>query len=152
MDKAEKILFLEKLLDMASKKLKELGYKNSFFLFDDIAPFYSLGTSELRVNKVNEETGYPFDLTFIMHGNTMLEKSPALRHSINAIFNKWKKSKCSQCEDILLQIVDQLEQETTNGWAIGLPFEYSSSHKCGLLLWHAGVSIEQLAISLDIMA
>ena len=144
----EKILFLEKLLSQASKRLVHFGWKKDFFLFDDVHPFYMLGTKDLLVNRINEKTSAAFNLPLAMHGNAMLEKSRKEKHSIHAIINRWKNSKSVDDEDILLAIVDQLEHEAMTGWAIGLKFFHSMVP--GMVMWHANVPIEQLAIELDV--
>lgn len=88
----------------------------------------------------------PFSIT----SNHILEKSRKVKHSIQTIINRWKKSKRAVDANILLQIVSQMEHEVENGWSIGLKFEKSLVP--GLILWHAHVPIEQLAISLDVEA
>ena len=144
----EKILFLEKLLSQASKRLAHFGWKKDFFLFDDVHPFYMLGTNDLLVNRINEKTSAAFNLPLAMHGNAMLEKSRKAKHSVRAIIKRWKNSKSANDKDILLAIVDQMELEAMTGWAIGLKFFDSSVP--GMVMWHANVSIEQLAIKLDV--
>ena len=98
----------------------------------------------------DEKTGATFSLPFAMNGNSKFEKSRKVKHSIRTIINQWKKSKSAVDADILLQIVSQMEHEVENGWSIGLKFEKSLVP--GLILWHAHVPIEQLAISLDVEA
>ena len=149
MEDVDKIVFLDKLLSQASKRLDFFGNQNKFYLFDD-AIFFKLGTDSCDVQRVNEKTGATFYLPFTMNGNPVLEKSSKIKHSIRAIINRWKKSKCTVDADILLQIVLQMEHEVENGWSIGLKFEKSLVP--GMILWHAHVPIEQLAISLDVEA
>lgn len=144
----EKILFLEKLLSQASKRLAHFGWKKDFFLFDDMHPFYMLGTTDLLVNKINEKTSATFNLPLAMHGNALLEKSRKLKHSVRAIINRWKNSKSADDKDILLAIVGQMEHEAMTGWAIGLKF--FNSIVPGMVMWHANVPIEQLTIELDV--
>lgn len=149
MEDVDKIVFLDKLLSQASKRLDFFGNPNKFYLFDD-AIFFKLGTDSCDVQLVNEKTGTTFYLPFTMNGNPVLEKSSKIKHSIRAIINRWKKSKRTVDADILLQIVLQMEHEVENGWSIGLKFEKSLVP--GMILWHAHVPIEQLAISLDVEA
>ena len=149
MEDVEKIVFLDKLLSQASKRLDFFGNPSEFYLFDD-AIFFKLGTDSCDVQRVNVKTGATFYLPFSITSNPILEKSRKIRHSIRTIINRWKKSKNAIDADILLQIVSQMEHEVENGWSIGLKFE--SNPVPGLILWHAHVPIEQLAISLDIEA
>ena len=149
MEDVDKIVFLDKLLSQASKRLDFFGKPNKFYLFDD-AIFFKLGTDSCDVQRVNEKTGATFSLPFAMNGNSKFEKSRKVKHSIRTIINQWKKSKSAVDADILLQIVSQMEHEVENGWSIGLKFEKSLVP--GLILWHAHVPIEQLAISLDVEA
>lgn len=144
----EKILFLEKLLSQASKRLVHFGWRKDFFLFDDVHPFYMLGTNDLLVKRINEKTTATFNLPLAMHDNALLEKSRKAKHSVRAIINRWKNSKSTDDEDILLAIVDQMEHEAMTGWAIGLQFFHSMVP--GMVMWHANVPIEQLAIELDV--
>jgi len=148
MDNIEKILFLEKLLVQASKKLKSFGYSNNFFLYENINPLFELGTNECMVKNVNENTNATFPLIFSLHGNPILEKSKKIKHSLKSIINRWKNSKSEDDEDILLQIVFQMETEVDAGYSIGIKFDRSFIP--GLILWHAKVPIEQLAIELDV--
>lgn len=148
MDNIEKILFLEKLLVQASKKLNSFGYSKNFFLYDNFNPLFKLGTNECIVKKVNEDTNVTFPLIFSLHGNSMIEKSKAIKHSLKSIINRWKNSKSKDDEDILLQIVFQMEIEVNSGYSIGIKFDRSLIQ--GLILWHAKVPIEQLAIELDV--
>ena len=149
MEDTEKIEFLDRLLSQASKRLDFFGKPSKFYLFDD-GFFFKLGTDSCDVRRVNEKTGTTFSLPFAMNGNPVPEKSSKVKHSILTISNRWKKSKRAVDADILLQIVSQMEHEVENGWSIGLKFE--SNPVPGLILWHAHVPIEQLAISLDIEA
>ena len=149
MEDVEKIEFLDRLLSQASKRLDFFGNSTKFYLFDD-AIFFKLGTDSCDVKRVNEKTGATFYLPFSITSNPVLEKSRKVKHSIQTIINRWKKSKITVDADILLQIVSQMEHEVENGWSIGLKFEKSLVP--GMILWHAHVPIEQLAISLDIEA
>ena len=149
MEDVEKIEFLDRLLSQASKRLDFFGNSTKFYLFDD-AIFFKLGTDSCDVKRVNEKTGATFYLPFSITSNPILEKSRKVKHSIQTIINRWKKSKSAVDADILLQIVSQMEHEVENGWSIGLKFERSLVP--GLILWHAHVPIEQLAISLDVEA
>ena len=149
MEDVEKIEFLDRLLSQASKRLDFFGNSTKFYLFDD-AIFFKLGTDSCDVKRVNEKTGATFYLPFSITSNPVLEKSRKVKHSIQTIINRWKKSKSAVDADILLQIVSQMEHEVENGWSIGLKFERSLVP--GLILWHAHVPIEQLAISLDVEA
>ena len=149
MEDVEKIVFLDKLLSQASKRLDFFSKSSKFYLFDD-AIFFKLGTDSCDVQRVNEKTGATFYLPFSITSNPILEKSRNVKHSIQTIINRWKKSKSAVDADILLQIVSQMEHEVENGWSIGLKFE--KSFVPGLILWHAHVPIEQLAISLDVEA
>ena len=149
MEDVEKIVFLDKLLSQASKRLDFFGNPSEFYLFDDTI-FFKLGIDSCDVQRVNEKTGATFSLQFTMNGNTMLEKSRKVKHSIQTIINRWKKSKSAVDADILLQIVLQMEHEVENGWSIGVKLEKSLVP--GLILWHAHVPIEQLAIALDLEA
>ena len=149
MEDTEKIEFLDRLLSQASKRLDFFGKSSKFYLFDD-GFFFRLGTDSCDVQRVNEKTGATFYLPFSITSNPILEKSRKVKHSIQTIINRWKKSKRAVDADILLQIVSQMEHEVENGWSIGLKFEKSLVP--GLILWHAHVPIEQLAISLDVEA
>ena len=149
MEDVDKIAFLDKLLSQASKRLDFFGNSSKFYLFDD-GLFFKLGTDSCDVQRVNEKTGATFYLPFSITSNPILEKSRKVKHSIQTIINRWKKSKSAVDADILLQIVLQMEHEVENGWSIGLKFEKSLVP--GLILWHAHVPIEQLAISLDVEA
>ena len=149
MEDTEKIEFLDRLLLQASKRLDFFGKPSKFYLFDD-GFFFRLGTNSCDVRRVNEKTGTTFSLPFAMNGNPVREKSSKVKHSILTIINRWKKSKRAVDADILLQIVSQMEHEVENGWSIGLKFE--SNPVPGMILWHAHVPIEQLAISLDVDA
>ena len=149
MEDVEKIEFFDRLLLQASKRLNFFGNPSEFYLFDD-ALFFKLGTDSCDVQRVNEKTGATFYLPFSITSNPILEKSRKIKHSIQTIINRWKKSKSTVDADILLQIVSQMEHEVENGWSIGLKFEKSLVP--GLILWHAHVPIEQLAISLDVEA
>ena len=149
MEDVEKIVFLDKLLSQASKRLDFFDNPSEFYLFDD-ALFFKLGTDSCDVQRVNEKTGATFYLSFSITSNPILEKSRKVKHSIQTIINRWKKSKSAVDADILLQIVLQMEHEVENGWSIGLKFEKSLVP--GLILWHAHVPIEQLAIALDLEA
>ena len=143
MEDVEKIVFLDKLLSQASKRLDFFDNPSEFYLFDD-ALFFKLGTDSCDVQRVNEKTGATFYLPFSIISNPILEKSRKVKHSIQTIINRWKKSKRAVDADILLQIVFQMEYEVENGWSIGLEFEKSLVP--GIILWHAYVPIEQLAI------
>lgn len=147
MEDVDKIVFLDKLLSQASKRLDFFGVSSKFYLFDD-GVFFRLGTDSCDVRRVNEKTGATFSLPFAMNGNTVLEKSIKVKRSVRTISNRWKKSKRAVDADILLQIVSRMEHEVENGWSIGLKFEKSLVP--GMILWHAHVPIEQLAISLDV--
>ena len=149
MEDVEKIEFFDRLLSQASKRLDFFGKSSKFYLFDD-AIFFKLGTDSCDVQRVNVKTGATFSLPFAINGNSMLEKSRKVKHSIQAIINRWKKSKSAVDADILLQIVLQMEHEVENGWSIGVKLEKSLVP--GLILWHAHVPIEQLAIALDLEA
>ena len=149
MEDVEKIVLLDNLLSQASKRLDFFGNPREFYLFDD-ALFFKLGTDSCDVQRVNEKTGATFYLPFSITSNPILEKSRKVKHSIQTIINRWKKSKRAVDADILLQIVLQMEHEVENGWPIGLKFE--KSFVSGMLFWHAHVPIEQLAISLDVEA
>lgn len=48
MDDVDKIVFLDKLLSQASKRLDFFGNQNKFYLFDD-AIFFKLGTDSCDV-------------------------------------------------------------------------------------------------------
>lgn len=146
MEDTEKIEFLDRLLSQASKRLDFFGNPSKFYLFDDVL-FFKLGTDSSFVNLVNEKTNKTFSFQFAM---PMLEKSRNVKHNIRTIINQWKNSKSDVAADILLQIVFQMEYEVENGWSIGLKFEKSLVP--GMILWHAYVPIEQLAISLDVEA
>lgn len=95
-------------------------------------------------------TSVSFSLPFSIHGNSMLEKSSELKHDMQTIINRWKRSKNALDAGILLEIVLQMEHEVENGWSIvtGIPFK--DNLVPGMILWHAHVPIEQLAISIDI--
>ena len=149
MEDVDKIEFLDKLLSQASKRLDFFGNPNKFYLFDD-AIFFKLGTDSCDVQRVNEKTGATFSLLFAMNVNPIFEKSRKVKHSIQTIINQWKKSKSAVDADILLQIVLQMEHEVENGWSIGV--KLNKSLVPGLILWHAHVPIEQLAIALDLEA
>ena len=149
MEDTEKIEFLDRLLSQASKRLDFFGKSSKFYLFDD-GFFFRLGTDSCDVQRVNEKTGATFSLPFSITSNPIIKKSRKVKHSIQTIINRWKKSKITVDADILLQIVSQMEHEVENGWSIGLKFEKSLVP--GMILWHAHVPIEQLAISLDIEA
>ena len=149
MEDVDKIVFLDKLLSQASKRLDFFGNPSKFYLFDDCL-FFKLGTDSCDVQRVNEKTGATFYLPFSITSNPVLEKSRKVKHSIQTIVNRWKNSKSAVDADILLQIVSQMEHEVENGWSIGLKFERSLVP--GMILWHAHVPIEQLAISLDVEA
>ena len=149
MEDVDKIAFLDRLLAQASKRLDFFGSPSKFYLFDD-AIFFKLGTDSCDLQRVNEKTGATFYLPFSITSNPILEKSRKVKHSIQTIINRWKKSKSAVDADILLQIVSQMEHEVENGWSIGLKFEKSLVP--GMILWHAHVPIEQLAISLDVEA
>ena len=149
MEDVEKIVFLDKLLSQASKRLDFFGNPSEFYLFDDTI-FFKLGTDSCDVQRVNAKTGATFYLPFSITSNPILEKSRKIRHSIRTIINRWKKSKNAINADILLQIVLQMEHEVENGWSIGLKLKKSLVP--GLILWHAYVPIEQLAIALDLEA
>ena len=149
MEDVDKIAFLDKLLSQASKRLDFFGKSSKFYLFDD-GFFFRLGTDSCDVQRVNEKTGATFSLQFSTTSNPVLEKSSKVKHNIRTIINRWKKSKRAVDADILLQIVSQMEHEVENGWSIGLKFEKSLVP--GMILWHAHVPIEQLAISLDVEA
>ena len=149
MEDTEKIEFLDRLLSQASKRLDFFGKSSKFYLFDD-GFFFRLGTDSCDVQRVNEKTGATFSLPFSITSNPIIKKSRKVKHSIQTIINRWKKSKITVDADILLQIVSQMEHEVENGWSIGLKFEKSLVP--GLILWHAHVPIEQLAISLDVEA
>lgn len=149
MEDVDKIAFLDKLLSQASKRLDFFGKSGKFYLFDD-GFFFRLGTDSCDVQRVNEKTGATFSLPFSITSNPIIKKSRKVKHSIQTIINRWKKSKRAVDADILLQIVSQMEHEVENGWSIGLKFEKSLVP--GMILWHAHVPIEQLAISLDIEA
>ena len=145
----EKIEFIDKLLSQASKRLDFFGNPSKFYLFDD-ALFFKLGTDFSFVNLVDEKTNKTFSFQFAMNANPILEKSRKVKHRIRTIINQWKNSKSAVAADILLQIVSQMEHEVENGWSIGVKFERSLVP--GMILWHAHVPIEQLAISLDVEA
>ena len=149
MEDTEKIEFLDRLLSQASKRLDFFGNSTKFYLFDDTI-FFKLGTDSCDVKRVNEKTGTTFSLPFSITSNPIIKKSRKVKHSIQTIINRWKKSKITVDADILLQIVSQMEHEVENGWSIGLKFEKSLVP--GMILWHAHVPIEQLAISLDVEA
>ena len=149
MEDVEKIEFLDRLLSQASKRLDFFGKSSKFYLFDD-GFFFRLGTDSCDVQRVNEKTGATFSLPFSITSNPIIKKSRKVKHSIQTIINRWKKSKITVDADILLQIVSQMEHEVENGWSIGLKFEKSLVP--GMILWHAHVPIEQLAISLDVEA
>ena len=149
MEDTEKIEFLDRLLSQASKRLDFFGKSSKFYLFDD-GFFFRLGTDSCDVQRVNEKTGATFSLPFSITSNPIIKKSRKVKHSIQTIINRWKKSKITVDANILLQIVSQMEHEVENGWSIGLKFEKSLVP--GMILWHAHVPIEQLAISLDIEA
>lgn len=149
MEDTEKIEFLDRLLSQASKRLDFFGKSSKFYLFDD-GFFFRLGTDSCDVQRVNEKTGATFSLPFSITSNPIIKKSRKVKHSIQTIINRWKKSKITVDADILLQIVSQMEHEVENGWSIGLKFEKSLVP--GMILWHAHVPIEQLAISLDVEA
>jgi len=154
MEDHDKILFLESLLDQASKKLKKLGYRKSkFFLLNDGPyPFFGLGIDGIgKVKKVNEKTGAAFSLTFPLYGNPMIEKSGTMQHSIKAVINRWKKTKKAEYEDILLQIVHDMENAVEHdGYSIGLELHFHIGRPNGIILWHANMPIEQLAIDISI--
>ena len=149
MEDVDKIAFLDKLLSQASKRLDFFGNPSKFYLSDD-GLFFKLGTDSCDVQRVNEKTGATFSLPFSITSNPIIKKSRKVKHSIQTIINRWKKSKITVDADILLQIVSQMEHEVENGWSIGLKFEKSLVP--GMILWHAHVPIEQLAISLDVEA
>ena len=110
MEDVEKIVFLDKLLSQASKRLNFFDNPSEFYLFDD-ALFFKLGTDSCDVQRVNEKTGATFYLPFSITSNPILEKSRKVKHSIQTIINRWKKSKSAVDADILLQIVLQMEHE-----------------------------------------
>ena len=149
MEDTEKIEFLDRLLSQASKRLDFFGIPSKFYLFND-GFFFRLGTDSCDVRRVNEKTGATFSLPFSITSNPIIKKSRKVKHNIQTIINRWKKSKRVVDADILLQIVLQMEHEVENGWPIGLKFE--KSFVPGMILWHAHVPIEQLAISLDVEA
>ena len=149
MEDVDKIAFLDKLLSQASKRLDFFGNPSKFYLFDD-GLFFKLGTDSCDVRRVNEKTGATFYLQFSTTSNPVLEKSSKVKYNIRTIINRWKKSNRTVDADILLQIVSQMEHEVENGWSIGLKLERSLAP--GMILWHAHVPIEQLAISLDVEA
>ena len=149
MDDDEKILVLEKLLAKASKRLNSLFHLKEFYLFENFNLLFELGTHECMVKKVNENTNATFQLIFTIYGNHMIEKSKKIKHSLKSIINRWKKSKNRFAKDILLQIMSQMENAVEAGYSIGIEFGNNDLMQ-GLLLWHAKVPIEQLAIELDI--
>lgn len=153
MKNTDKILFLESLLNQASKKLKKLGCRKSkfFLLNDDPYPFFGLGIDGIgKMKKLNEKTGATFALSFPLCGNSMLEKSSAMQHSIKAIINRWKKTKKAEYEDILLQIVHSMENAVEHdGYSIGLEMHPYIGRPDGIILWHANMPIEQLAIDIS---
>lgn len=154
MEDHDKILFLESLLGQASKKLKKLGCrKTKFFLVNDgLYPFFGLGIDGIgKVKKVNEKTGATFSLAFPLYGNPVIEKSSAMRHSIKAVINRWKKTKKAEYEDILLQIVHSMENVVEHdNYSIGLEMYPHIGGLAGIILWHANMPIEQLAIDISI--
>ena len=139
MEDVDKIVFLDKLLSQASKRLDFFGNPSKFYLFDDCL-FFKLGTDSCDLQRVNEKTGATFYLPFSITSNPILEKSRKVKHSIQTIINRWKKSKRTVDADILLQIVLQMEHEVENGWSIGVKF--NKSLVPGLILWHAHVPID----------
>ena len=149
MEDTEKIEFLDRLLSQASKRLDFFGIPSKFYLFND-GFFFRLGTDSCDVRRVNEKTGATFSLPFSITSNPIIKKSRKVKHSIQTIINRWKKSKSAVDADILLQIVLQMEHEVENGWSIGV--KLNKSLVPGLILWHAHVPIEQLAIALDLEA
>ena len=145
MEDVDKIVFLDKLLSQASKRLDFFGVPSKFYLFND-GLFFTLETNSCSMRIVNEKTGTAFYLSFEIHGNPMLNKSLKVKHNIRTIIDRWKNSKSAVDADILLQIVYPVE----DGWSIGLKHDISFTPK--MILWHAHVPIEQLAISLDVDA
>ena len=149
MEDVDKIVFLDKLLSQASKRLDFFGNPNKFYLFDD-AIFFKLGTDSCDVQRVNEKTGATFYLPFSITSNPVLEKSSKVKHNIRTIIDRWKNLKSAIDVDILLQIVCQMAHVVEDGWSIGLKCDISLTPK--MILWHSHVPIEQLAISLDVEA
>ena len=149
MEDVDKIVFLDKLLSQASKRLDFFGKPSEFYLFDD-GLFFTIETNSCSMRIVNEKTGSAFYLPFSIHGNPMLNKSLKVKHNIRTIIDRWKNLKSAIDADILLQIVCQMEHVVKDGWSIGLKRDISLTPK--MILWHAHVPIEQLAISLDVEA
>ena len=149
MEDVDKIVFLDKLLSQASKRLDFFGKPSEFYLFDD-GLFFTIETNSCSMRIVNEKTGTAFYLSFEIHGNPMLNKSLKVKHNIRTIIDRWKNLKSAIDADILLQIVCQMEHVVEDGWSIGLKRDISLTPK--MILWHAHVPIEQLAISLDVEA
>ena len=153
MEDYDKILFLESLIDQASNKLKKLGCrKTKFFLVNDgLYQFFELGIDGIgKVKKLDEKTGATFSLFFALGGNSMLEKSSAMQHSIKAVINRWKKTKKAEYEDILLQIVHSMENAVEHdNYSIGLEMYPHIDGPAGIILWHANMPIEQLAIDIS---
>ena len=147
MEDVDKIVFLDKLLSQASKRLDFFGVPSKFYLFND-GLFFTIETNSCSMRIVNEKTGTAFYLSFEIHGNHMLNKSLKVKHNIRTIIDRWKNSKSAIDADILLQIVRQMEHAVEDGWSIGLKHDINLTPK--MRLWHAHVPIEQLAISLDI--
>ena len=149
MDNTQKILFLENLLDMASKTLKKFKQASKFFLCEGNVydGFRYIGTDTSSLCKVNLDEDSHFNFVIDLG----LRKKLVGKHSIKRMFSKWKKTNDKDIEDVLLKIISQMEEEVANGWTLGLKLPWGSEVP-GIILWHAKTPIEQLAIELDVMA
>lgn len=153
----DKILFLENLLAIASKTLKKFKQADKFYLCEDnvYAGFCHIATNsaflckvDLDSCKVDLDNDSHFNFTIDLHLSKTLASE---KHSLKKVFSKWKKAKNEVAKSILLQIINKMEEEVASGWTLGMKLP-TGSEVPGIVLWHANVAIEQLAVELDMMA
>ena len=146
----DKILFLENLLAIASKTLKKFKQADKFYLCEDnvYTGFCHIATNSASLCKVDLDNDSHFNFIIELHLSKTLANE---KHSLKKVFSKWKKAKNEIAKSILLQIINKMEEEVASGWTLGMKLPYGSEVP-GIVLWHANVSIEQLAIELDVMA
>ena len=144
----DKVLFLKLLLSQTSKELKKFLYNDDFYLLEYVFPLFNLKTHDISVGCLDEKTDKVSDIWISCEGNDYLKKSGCMTHYVSALMKYWKSSQDTSIGNVLCSIVDAMEHEILHGKSVVIKFNKFMPYP-GIILWHAGISIEQIMIELD---